>query len=148
MSISRAVALLLGLAPILAPGAAASDGLPLPSGGALLCFAGAVDDGPLRAVTLSLEDGAYGVYFWLGAVSEAGERFMAGGTCRYDEEGFVCPIDGDGGWFLLEPAAGGGVAVVPVTGLRLEGPGDDGAEASPRLPGRQLLAPAPLDRCA
>jgi hypothetical protein len=144
--IRRSFAVLLAMAGAEPAGAANSAELPLPTDGATLCFA---DEG--GTVTLSLEDGEYGTYFWLGAAFAArpGEAFAAGGTCRHDDGRFVCPIDGDGGWFALEAAPDGGVLVRPETGLRLDASdyAEDDPAAHASLAGEHTLAPAAADRC-
>lgn len=136
--------------------------LPLPTNGEILCFAGSPAPGDqstadeISGMTLSLEDGQYGYYFWFGVyfADQPGIDFAAGGTCRHDDEGFVCPIDGDGGWFFLEPASAGRIELRPDTGLRLEGPfGDEDDPAHYRgLPDsggkvRHTLAPVPVSDC-
>lgn len=155
-------ALIAGLAlGAAAPSVQAAD-LPLPVNGETLCFAGSPVPGDQAAadeislMTLSLEDGRYGYYFWLGVffADQPGTDFAAGGTCRHDDEGFVCPIDGDGGWFFLEPAMTGRIDLRPDTGLRLEGPyGDEDDPAHYRGlqdsggTARYTLAPVPVSDC-
>jgi len=152
----RILAAAMAFGCTLAPAAGGTEELPLPTDGRTVCLAAGhrgapVPDGPVTAVSLSLEDGEYGFYFWLAAEfrDRSGEGFVAGGTCRHDDGRFVCPIDGDGGWFHLEPAPGGGVRLRSETGLRLESIDREEDDPSYRttLRTEHLLVPVPRSTC-